>query len=84
MKGILGDTDVKEEHGCGVVGLESLAFKKKVYVCGLPNKTSVFELVQFFNKYAPVSFNKFSQFSVNIYYDLLFINSNEIFTFSNG
>ncbi|VUZ47689.1 unnamed protein product [Hymenolepis diminuta] len=55
MEGILGDTDVKEEHGCDVVGLESLAFKKKVYVCGLPDKTSANELIQFFNKYAPVT-----------------------------
>ncbi|KAM3176220.1 hypothetical protein ACTXT7_006952 [Hymenolepis weldensis] len=54
MKGILGDIDVEKKHGCDVVGLESLAFKKKVYVCGLPDKTNVFDLIQFFNKYAPV------------------------------
>nr|CUU00377.1 hypothetical transcript [Hymenolepis microstoma] len=54
MEGILESQNVKKERKSEVVGIESLAYKRKVQVSGLPEKTNVFELTRFFNQFAPV------------------------------
>ncbi|VDO00045.1 unnamed protein product [Rodentolepis nana] len=54
MKGILESPKGTKEPKREIVGIESLAFKRKVQVTGLPETTSVFNLSQFFNQFGRI------------------------------